>query len=108
MMIATPDGKLSRYFFGIEFAPKDVKFALMEAAEHNIGSVVDQIMLYCFHYDPKQGKYGPYVVSFLRLGAGATLIGVGAFYISMRKRSRRRKKLALAEEVTEIRPEQRN
>jgi protein SCO1 len=108
MMIATPDGKLSKYFFGIEFAPKDVKFALMEAAEHNIGSVVDQIMLYCFHYDPEQGKYGPYVVSFLRLGAGATLIGVGAFYISMRKRSRKRKKLVLAEEAILVRPEQRN
>lgn len=109
MMIVTPEGKLSKYFFGIEFAPKDVKFALMEATESRIGSVVDQIMLYCFHYDPKQGKYGPYVVSFLRLGAGATLIGIGAFYVAMRKRSKKkRKNLELAEEEIAVRPEQRN
>jgi protein SCO1 len=105
MMVVTPDGKLSKYFFGIEFAPKDVKFALMEAAENKIGTVIDQVMLYCFHYDPKQGKYGPYVVNILRLGASATIIAFGAFYISMRKRSKRKKLAAKAPELT---PEQRN
>lgn len=107
MMIVTPEGKLSKYFFGIEFAPKDVKFALMEATESKIGTVVDQIMLYCFHYDPKRGKYGPYIVNMLRIGASITIIGLGAFYVSMRKRSKRKKQLA-AESVPSFQPEQRN
>lgn len=106
MMIVTPEGKLSKYFFGIEFAPKDVKFALMEATESRIGTVVDQIMLYCFHYDPKRGKYGPYIVNMLRIGASATIIALGAFYVSMRKRSKRKKQLA--ESVPSLQPEQKN
>jgi protein SCO1/2 len=112
MMIVTPEGKLSKYFMGIEFAPKDVKFALMEATESKIGTVVDQIMLYCFHYDPNSGKYGPYIVSILRIGAGATIFGLGAFYVAMRKRSSKRKKLdrlaQTAPEVVGVRAEQRN
>lgn len=112
MMILTPEGKLSKYFMGIEFAPKDVKFALMEATQSKIGTVVDQLMLYCFHYDPTVGKYGPYIVSLLRIGAGATIFAFGAFYISMRKRASRRKKLDLTAqanaEVIDVRPEQRN
>lgn len=108
MMIVTPEGKLSKYFMGIEFAPKDVKFALMEATQNKIGSVVDQIMLYCFHYDPQAGKYGPYIVSILRLGAGATLFAVGAFYVAMRKRSKKRKKLDEMAEVMALRAAQRN
>ncbi len=112
MMIVTPEGKLSKYFMGIEFAPKDVKFALMEATESKIGTVVDQIMLYCFHYDPTVGKYGPYIVSLLRIGAGATIFAFGAFYIGMRKRASKRKKLDLTAqadaEVIDVRPEQKN
>jgi protein SCO1 len=112
MMILTPEGKLSKYFMGIEFAPKDVKFALMEATQSKIGTVVDQIMLYCFHYDPNSGKYGPYIVSILRIGAGATIFGLGAFYVAMRKRSSKRRKLDLTAQadaqVIDVRPEQRN
>jgi len=112
MMVMTPEGKISKYFMGIEFAPKDVKFALMEATQNKIGTVVDQIMLYCFHYDPNSGKYGPYIISILRLGAGATLFGLGAFFVVMRKRSSKRKELdrlaQMAPEVVGVRVEQRN
>ena len=56
--MATPQGKLARYFYGIEYAPRDLRLGLIEAAENKIGSPVDQLLLYCYHYDPATGKYG--------------------------------------------------
>ena len=56
--MATPEGKLSRYFFGIEYAPRDVKFALIESSAGRIGNAIDQLLLYCYHYDPATGSYG--------------------------------------------------
>lgn len=108
MMVVTPEGKLSKYFFGIEFAPKDVKFALMEATEGKIGSIIDQAILYCFHYDPSTGKYGPAVVKLLRIGAGLTVFGIGFFYVAMRRRSRRSKSELQASVAMPLAPEQRN
>lgn len=107
MLVVTPEGKLSRYFYGIEFPPKDVKYALMEAANYNIGSVIDQVMLYCFHYDPSRGKQGAYVVSLLRMGAGATLLGLGCFFVAMRRRSKREKASLIASKLP-LAPEQLN
>jgi protein SCO1 len=78
IMVATPEGKLSRYLYGIDYAPKDVKFAVMESAQSKIGSSAEQLMLYCFHYDPSTGKYGLSVLRVMRLGGIATLIGLGA------------------------------
>ena len=77
IMIATPDGKLSRYFYGIDYSPKDVKFGIMESAESRVGSVADELMLYCFHYDPSTGKYGFQILSVLRGFAIATVLGMG-------------------------------
>jgi len=77
IMVVTPDGKLSRYFYGIDYSPKDVKFGLMESADKKIGGVSDQLLLYCYHYDPSTGKYGFQVLSALRLTAIATLLGMG-------------------------------
>ena len=77
IMIATPDGKLSRYFYGIDYSPKDVKFGIMESAESKVGSVADELMLYCFHYDPSTGKYGFQILSALRMMAIATILGMG-------------------------------
>jgi hypothetical protein len=57
IMLLTPAGRVSRYFFGVEFAPRDLRLGLIEASENKIGSVVDALLLYCYHYDPVTGKY---------------------------------------------------
>jgi protein SCO1/2 len=76
-MIITPEGKISRYLYGIDYAPKDLKFALMDSAEGKIGNPVEQLYLYCFHYNPATGKYGLQILSVLRLMAVATVLGLG-------------------------------
>lgn len=77
IMIANPDGKLSRYLYGIDYSPKDLKFGIMESAENKVGSVTDQLLLYCYHYDPSTGKYGFAILSSLRAAGIATLLGMG-------------------------------
>ena len=88
IMIATPDGKLSRYFYGIDYSPKDVKFGIMESAESKVGSVADELMLYCFHYDPSTGKYGFQILSALRMTAIATVLGMGLMGFVFWRRNR--------------------
>jgi protein SCO1 len=77
IMIVTPDGTLSRYFYGIDYAPRDVRLGLVESADNRVGGVTEQLMLYCFHYDPSTGKYGLAVLRLMRGGAIVTLIGMG-------------------------------
>jgi len=89
--VLTPSGRISRYFFGIEYAPKDLRLAFVEAADSRIGTPVDQILLYCFHYDPKTGKYGAVIVNIVRLAGAAT---VAALALSIALMSRRRRRLA--------------
>lgn len=79
IMTLTPDGKVSRYQFGVEYSPRDLKFALMEASQEKIGSPVDAVVLYCFHYDPSSGKYGFVVMKALRVGGAATLLVLFGF-----------------------------
>lgn len=86
IMIATPDGKLARYFYGIEYAPKDLRLGLVEASAGKIGSPVDQLLLYCYHYDPASGKYGAAVMNIMRLGGAATVIAIIAMFIVFRMR----------------------
>lgn len=78
IMIVNPDGKLSRYLYGIDYSPKDVKFGLIESADNKVGSAADQLLLYCYHYDPATGKYGFAVLTLMRLGGILTLLGLGA------------------------------
>lgn len=86
IMVATPDGRVSRYFYGIQYAPPDLRMSLVEAAKHLIGTPVDYVTLFCFHYDPSQGKYTLAIVNVLKLAAGATLVGLAVlFYFLMRK-----------------------
>lgn len=73
IMVVTPTGKLSRYFYGIEYAPRDLRLGLVEASENKIGSPVDQILLYCYHYDPNTGKYSAIVMNIVRL-AGVLML----------------------------------
>lgn len=79
IMVATPDGRLSHYFYGIEYTPKDLRLALVESSQGKLGSVVDQVALYCYHYDPATGKYGAVVTNMLRLGGALTLLLLGGF-----------------------------
>lgn len=78
IMVVTPEGKLSKYFYGIDYSPKDVKFGLIESAEHKVGNAAEMLLLYCYHYDPSTGKYGLAILSVIRLLGIFTLLGMGA------------------------------
>jgi protein SCO1 len=78
ILLLTPQGRISRYFYGVEFAPKDLRMGLVEASQNKIGNAVDQVLLYCYHYDPATGKYGAIVSNILRLGAGVTIVLLAA------------------------------
>ena len=86
IMIATPQGKLSRYFYGIEYAPKDLRLGLIEASNNEIGNPVDRLLLYCYHYDPAAGKYGAAVMNILRAAGLFTVAGVVAMWWLLRRR----------------------
>ena len=81
IMVATPEGRLSKYLYGIEYAPRDIRLALVQASDHQIGSPVDRVLLYCYHYDPATGKYGLAVLNIIRLGGILTLVVLGAFIL---------------------------
>lgn len=84
--IATAEGKLARYFYGIEYAPRDVRLGLIEAAQDKIGTPVDQLLLYCFHYDPATGKYGARIMNIVQAGGVVTLIGMVGMFLVLRRR----------------------
>ena len=79
IVLATPSGRLSRYFYGIDYPPTDVRLGLVESSENRIGSPVDQVLLLCFHYDPATGKYGFVIAGVLRLTALATVFALGGY-----------------------------
>jgi protein SCO1/2 len=81
IMVLTPQGHISRYFYGVEFPPKDLRMGLVEASEGKIGNAVDQVLLYCYHYNPATGKYGAVVVNMLRLGAAITIVLLGGLIL---------------------------
>ena len=87
--VATSKGRLSHYFYGIEYTPKDVRLALVEASQGRIGSLVDALLLLCFHYDPTSGKYGLAIVSVLRIAGVATVAALVAYMLMMLRRERR-------------------
>jgi len=77
ILVLTPQGRISRYFYGVDYPPKDLRMGLVEASQGKIGNAVDQVLLYCYHYDPATGKYGAVVSNILRLGGGLTIVIVG-------------------------------
>ena len=79
IMVLTPQGHISRYFYGVDFPPKDLRMGLVEASQNKIGNAVDAVLLYCYHYNPETGKYGAMVANILRLAAGATILLLGGF-----------------------------
>ncbi len=94
IMLLTPQGKVSRYFYGIEYPPRDVRLGLVEAASGKIGSVVDQVLLYCYHYDPHAGKYSMVVMNVLRLGGLITVALIAGFIVVMWRSDRRKSRVA--------------
>jgi protein SCO1/2 len=86
IMLLTPDGRVSRYFYGIEYAPRDIQFGVIDASQGKVGNLVDKVLLYCYHYDPARGKYGAVVFNILRISALATLLVLGGFMVIMFRR----------------------
>jgi protein SCO1/2 len=85
IVVATPEGKLSRYFYGIQYSPPDLRMALVEAARHRIGSPVDYVLLFCFHWDATQGKYTVAIVNLLKVaGCLTVLLLAGLLFMLMR------------------------
>jgi protein SCO1/2 len=86
IMVLTPQGKIAQYYYGIEYPPKDLRLALTEASQNRIGNAVDELLLYCYHYDPEQGKYSATVMNILRLMGIATLLCLGMLFFVMIRR----------------------
>ncbi|HTH51240.1 MAG TPA: SCO family protein [Pyrinomonadaceae bacterium] len=90
VMVTTPDGKMSRYFYGIDYSPKDLKFGIMDSAQDHVGTPAEQLLLYCYHYDPASGKYGFAVLRAMRVGGIVTLLGMGAMAFVFWRRNKKR------------------
>jgi protein SCO1/2 len=78
IMVLTPEGKIAQYYFGVEYAPKDLRLGLIQASDNKIGTLADQVLLYCYHYDPATGKYGAIIARVLKLSGLATILLLGA------------------------------
>jgi protein SCO1/2 len=89
MTVLTADGRVSRYLYGVEFAPRDVKLALVEASEGRIGSIVEQAMLFCYHYDPERGRYGLVIMNIVRAAGALTVLLIGGWIVLSLRRERR-------------------
>lgn len=86
IVLVTPKGKIAQYYYGVEFSPKDIRLGLIEASQDKIGTIVDQVVLYCYHYDPNTGRYGAVVTNMMRVAGAATMLILGGFLIVMYRR----------------------
>ncbi len=85
IMVLTPQGKIAQYYYGVEYSPKDLRLGMVQASQGHIGTAVDQILLYCYHYDPRTGKYGAVISRVLQVAGAITLLLLGGFLIAMFK-----------------------
>jgi len=88
IMVLTPEGKISRYFYGIQYKPRDFRLGLVEASNNKIGTPADQVLLFCYHYDPTTGKYGMAITQITRVLGTGTVLGLGGFIFIMIRRER--------------------
>jgi len=88
IIVLTPDGRLARYLFGIEYGPRDLRYAIVEASGGKVGNAADTLLLYCYHYDPMTGRYGLVIMRALRIAGAATVLALGAFIAMMVRRER--------------------
>jgi protein SCO1/2 len=96
IVVLTPKGKVARYFYDIRYRPRDLRLGLVEASGGKVGTLVDRVLLFCFHYDPEEGRYGLAVMNFVRLGGVLTMLGIGLFVFVLWRKERRRAKRPLA------------
>jgi protein SCO1/2 len=89
IVLLTPQGKVARYYYGMDFPPKELQLALVEASHNTIGTLVDQVLLLCYHYDPTTGKYGVAIMNLLRVAGFATVLCLGSFVVLMLRREHR-------------------
>ncbi len=94
IVLLTPAGKVSRYYYGIDFSPRDLRLGLIEAADGRIGTPIDQLLLFCFHYDPVTGKYGLLIANVIRLASALTILLLAGFVIAMLRRERASRRMA--------------
>jgi protein SCO1/2 len=87
VIVLTPSGRIARYFYGIEYAPRDLRLGLVEASANRIGSIADQVLLLCYHYDPASGRYGFVALTLVRIGGVLTVAAIVGFWILERRRS---------------------
>jgi len=88
LVVLTPDGRIARYMYGVEYAPRDLRLALVEASQRRIGNPVDTVLLYCYRYDPTRGRYAASVLRLVRLGGVVTVLGLAAFVMISLRRER--------------------
>jgi protein SCO1 len=88
VVVLTPEGRIARYLFGIEYAPRDLRLALVEASAGRVGTAVDQVFLYCFQYDPSTGRYSAAILRIVRGAAILTVLALVSFILAMRRRER--------------------
>jgi protein SCO1/2 len=88
LFVLTPDGRMSRYFYGFEFKPRDLRLAIVEASAGKVGNAVDELLLLCFHYDPATGKYSRNAMMFARAGGVTTVLALGSFIFVMFRKER--------------------
>lgn len=91
VILATPEGKIAQYYYGVEYSARDVRLGIVEASKNRIGSLADQVLLYCYHYDPRTGKYGAVVTNIVRLGGALTVLILGGFLIVLYRHEPRAK-----------------
>jgi protein SCO1 len=91
IMVLTPEGRVARYFYGVDYLPDDVRLGLVEASDNKIGSPVDQVLLLCYHYDPVTGKYGLMVMRMLQIAGVITIGAIALLWYKTLRRDRRRK-----------------
>ncbi len=92
IVVVTPSGRLAQYFYGVEFSPRDLRLAFVESSQDRIGTVVDQLLLYCFHYDPATGTYSKLALDVVRAGGLVTLLVLVAFVVVMIRRESRQRR----------------
>jgi protein SCO1/2 len=87
IMVTTPQGKLSRYFYGVDYPARDLRLGLIESSENKIGSPAEQLLLYCYHYDPATGRYGVAIMKVMRIAGVATLLGLAVMILLLKSRN---------------------
>ena len=95
IIVLTPDGRLARYLFGIEYGPRDLRLGIVDASAGQVGTPVDSLLLYCYHYDPMTGRYGLVIMRAMRIAGAATVLALGTFIFVMVRRERRPRKSEL-------------